>query len=188
MRRTILSILLPLLAVGVPAAYFIWRAHRSPNIPDREQVSPDGRQVAILREVNRSTFNIDRNFDVGVRAANSTEIRWLFSSPDEGRPEGTEHFIWSSDSRHVLLLGRQFVTETGTLPNGEQMYLLIDTQTGQARCNATQSAAERFGVDDVRAAGVPLPAPPATASADANDCEDDASRKMQSKGGGRGIL
>lgn len=167
MRRTILSILLgvllPLLAVGVPATCFIWRAHRAPNIPDREQPSPDGRQVVILREVNRSTLNIDRNFDVGVRAAGSEETRWLFSSPDEGRPEGTERFIWSSDSRYVLLVGRQFQIIDGcALANGEQMYLLIDTHTGHIRCNARQAIAERFAIGDVRAVGIAPPASLAT--------------------------
>ncbi len=112
-------------------------------------VSPNGKYCIILAE--HKGRNIDRNFDVLVSEQGS---KWkvIFTSPDEGSPPGTERFLWSSDSRYVLLVGRNFfvVKKGESLESGELLYLLLDVQTGKIKCNARQDESyPRFEIPDV---------------------------------------
>ena len=78
----------------------------------------------------------------------------IFRSPDEGRPEGSEQIRWSDDSERFVLLGRHFIVEPhAELPNGEQLYLSYDLDTGELRCNATQASHTRISVDEARRLG-----------------------------------
>lgn len=84
---------------------------------------------------------IDRNFELWIEHPLHTSPRKVFRSPDEGRPEGSERIVWSPDSQRFVLLGRHFYTvDEAKLPNGEQLYLMMDVSTGQIWCNATQQS------------------------------------------------
>ncbi len=112
-------------------------------------VSPDGRLAAQLVELPKF---LDRNFavrllPVGEQRAKAREV---FESPDEGRPVGTERFLWSRDGKWLLLVGRYFYVRPGTpVVGGDALYLLYDTVSGSVRCNASQSKLEGFGIADL---------------------------------------
>jgi hypothetical protein len=120
----------------------------------REQVtttrlSPDELLRAVLVEYPYPGF-IDRNFQVRIEEVKGAS-RTIFRSPDEGRPTGSERFLWSRDGSRLVLLGKHFyVTEGVRLQNGEFLYLLYDFPTGRLWCNADQSRAPRFGESELR--------------------------------------
>ena len=61
----------------------------------------------------------------------------LKSSADEGKPAGSERFIWSRDSTKVLLVGRHFfVRDDLMLAGGDQIYFLHDVPTGRSWINS----------------------------------------------------
>lgn len=99
--------------------------------------SPDGNARVSLFE---QTGLIDRNFEVRIESS-QIEARTIFSSPDEGKPIGDERFIWSSDSRMVILVGKHFLVaprfENG---RGEVLYFAYDVQAGRSWCNSSQTA------------------------------------------------
>jgi hypothetical protein len=102
--------------------------------------SPDRR---IRVEIVEITGRFDRNFFLRVSDLETGTTTNVFYSPDEGGP-GTERIVWSGDSSRLLLLGREFsVEERGRMPDGEQVYLLYDTKSGNLKCNATQQ--HRYG-------------------------------------------
>jgi len=115
--------------------------------------SPDGRHRALL--IEKDDFGgIDRNFDVFLEdlTSTSTKRRLLFTSPDEGKPIGTERFIWSIDGRFLLLVGMKFivVARGDSLDSGELLYLLYDIESANLRCNASQTDKyERFTLKDI---------------------------------------
>jgi hypothetical protein len=113
--------------------------------------SPDSRWEARLIEMPEM---IDRNFEIrlsDLQQRPPTEVT-IFRSPDEGRPPGTERFLWSEDSRFLLLLGKRFVTEGPTrLRTGEDMYLLYDLKTKRLWSNAQQTNLERFTINKIAA-------------------------------------
>lgn len=112
-------------------------------------VSPDGGRVAVLVELPRM---LDRNFVVRLFTIGEGpgRARDVFESPDEGRPVGTERFLWSRDGRWLLLLGRNFSVRQDTpVVGGETLYLLCDTSLGNIRCNASQTKIEGFGLADL---------------------------------------
>src|SRR3982750_2466628 len=88
-----------LLAVGLLA--YIQHAKRTRVT--LASTSPDGRYLIKLVEKNQS---LDRNFDVILDDLHTRSSIHIFSSPDEGRPPGTEEINWTSDSRFFLLRGR----------------------------------------------------------------------------------
>jgi hypothetical protein len=101
-------------------------------------LSPDDR---LLVELHERPAYIDRNFFITLRDryAKTDASTVIFESPDEGRPICTEYFLWSADGRSVLLVGRHFYTKPELrLANGEIVYLLYDTQSGQLWCNARE--------------------------------------------------
>ena len=117
-----------------------------------ESSSPDGSIVATVHEIGRG---IDRNFQIRISRGVTEKI--VYRSPDEGRPIGTERFVWTRDSRYLLLVGMQFYTDGETkLATGEDLYLLYDTQTGSIKCNASQANLPRFGIEDIRHLGFEL--------------------------------
>ncbi len=111
-------------------------------------VSPDGKTRVLL--IEKDDGRMDRNFVVILEECSATtpkrfllvKIRYinslLFSSPDEGRPPGTERFVWSKDGQFILLVGKEFFTTGERLQSGELLYLLYDTKSGILRCNARQ--------------------------------------------------
>ncbi len=120
-----------------------------PSVPTAGATSPDGRYRVELRELGRS---IDRNFEVVLidqQAATPTPCT-IFTSPDEGAPPGTERFLWSKDSRAVLLVGKHFFTGEDDASSGgrERPYLLYDVVTESLWCNASQvSSLDRIEPD-----------------------------------------
>ena len=103
--------------------------------------SPDGKWRALLIEFDDRSFEIDRNFEVLLEdaAVSPPQRRVLFSSPDEGRPIGTERVIWSKDSKHLVLIGKQFfVKSRSEAVAGDLLYLLVDVQPEKSRCNSHQ--------------------------------------------------
>jgi hypothetical protein len=94
---------------------------------------------------------------LNILESSSGERRTIFESPDEGRPPGTEQFLWSADGRYLLLVGRHFrVVKGGTLADGRQLYLLYDSQSTELRCNAEQSNHTRFSAEEVARLGVAI--------------------------------
>ena len=114
-------------------------------------LSPDERYIARL--VERRVF-LDRNFVVSVesRIEGKASPGVVFRSPDEGKPIGSERFVWSNDGQYVLLLGRHFfVAPEHRLPSGEYPYLLYHVKSGRIWCNARQATTERFGATEISA-------------------------------------
>lgn len=114
-------------------------------------LSPDDQFQAVLAE--RSSF-IDRNFVVrlGPPGTDTSKFETIFTSPDEGRPIGSERFIWSKDGTCLLLVGRHFFVEGSTrTQTGEDLYLLYHLPAKRLWCNARQSNAERFGFRELLA-------------------------------------
>ncbi len=103
------------------------------------RLSPDETMRAFLVE----SFTHCRNFDVRLehKRRGAGPARVIFRSPDEGHPIGTERFIWSKDSKWLLLVGRHFCTrEAPRLASGETLYLLYNVKTGEVRCNSHQQS------------------------------------------------
>ena len=98
-------------------------------------------------------MGIDRNFVLRLEDTASGSTREIFSSPDEGRPEGSEWVIWSEDSSRFLLVGRHFFLydHKPTLANGDVLYLMCDVKTGQVWCNSEQSGLPHFTTADLAA-------------------------------------
>jgi hypothetical protein len=101
-----------------------------------EAESPNGAYRICLREV-KDLLQVDRNFVVSLSIAGTGAERQVFISPDEGRPVGSERFVWSDDSKWVMLAGRHFyVVDGAVLPDGEQMYLLYHVPDGSIWCHS----------------------------------------------------
>ena len=120
-----------------------------------QSISPDGKLHVFLVE---KTYpgGIDRNFEIllELNSTQSAKREVLFSSPDEGRPIGTERFVWSKDGKYLLLLGKHFFVENtrNVTSTGEMPYLLYDTQSREVKCNASQvDKYKRFSVGDLTA-------------------------------------
>lgn len=130
-------------------AALIFPACSRPAPSTTSSTSSDGHYRIELRE--RDAF-IDRNIEIVLTdlAASPPSHRVIFTSGDEG-PPGTERFIWSPDSRAVLLVGNDFfITDAGEQPQvGEREYLLFEVQTGTLWCNAAQSSDPRFGAAEL---------------------------------------
>jgi hypothetical protein len=96
---------------------------------------------------------IDRNFELRIENLEKPGVmRTVFRSPDEGRPEGSERVLWSGDGRRFVLVGRHFHVEpSAVLPGGEQVYLYYNVDTGETRCNGTQSDLPRVTIETLRA-------------------------------------
>jgi hypothetical protein len=98
-------------------------------------------------------YRMDRNFEVVLEETKHSPPlrRVIFSSPDEGLPIGTEQFIWSRDSQHLLLIGQKFYYASGTPKVGDdRLYLLLDLQPERLRCNASQQTKHLpFVIEDV---------------------------------------
>jgi hypothetical protein len=115
--------------------------------------SPDGKYRAVLVEKTRPGM-LDRNFSVVLESlADEKGSRAIvFESPDEGRPVGSERFLWTSDSRFVLLLGKQFfvANKQDVTSKGEIPYLLYNVLSGELKCNASQlTKYKRFSVEEL---------------------------------------
>jgi hypothetical protein len=103
-------------------------------------------------------LGIDRNFAVTLTDLSSGSVSTIFVSPDEGRPPGTERFVWSSNGDYFALLGRHFFEDKAfQLSNGEYFYLLYHIPTGRMWCNASQSSGERMSIAQLRSVGIAIP-------------------------------
>jgi hypothetical protein len=113
--------------------------------------SPNGRYLVVISEKE----GLDRNFDVILTDLRAGSHRIIFSSPDEGRPSGTERIFWSSNSAGFLLAGRHFyVDDHIRLPDGTDAYLLFDISKAMLRCNASQAQYSKFGMKDISQLGI----------------------------------
>ena len=99
-------------------------------------LSPDNRRRAVLHDRPHSP-SIDRNFEVRVEEVGEASYK-VFSSPDESPLGiGSERFLWSKDSKTLLLVGRRFWGREGVqLETGEFLYLLYDVSTRKVWCNS----------------------------------------------------
>jgi len=110
-----------------------------------ESVSPNGRFKVQMVEL--PVF--DRNFQLKL-ISDGKMPELIYSSPDEGRPIGTERIIWSKDSDYLLLIGKEFnAGKEARLSSGEYLYLLYQVSTKKLRGNATQANHQKFTVSDV---------------------------------------
>lgn len=101
-------------------------------------LSPDDKFRVTLVE---RRLGIDRNFQVRLENLKTGTVGVVFDSPDEGRPVGSERFVWSADSSRFVLLGRHFFqADVNCLSTGEQPYLMIDLSSGKTWCNSHQQA------------------------------------------------
>ncbi len=103
------------------------------------RLSPDETLRVLLVDFQRQF--IDRNFSIRLDRLETGETFDLLAwSPDEGRPEGTERFLWSKDGTKVLLVGRHFsVRDDLLLDNGDQAYFLHDLKVGRSWINSNQN-------------------------------------------------
>lgn len=127
-------LLIALVAVAVVAFQWILRDRTTVT-----SLSPDDRVRARL--VERPGW-IDRNFDVILERLDDGTKTVVFSSPDEGRPEGSERFLWSRDGTMLLLVGRHFIVRPPSmaLETGETVYLLYHLPSRRTWCNSEQQA------------------------------------------------
>lgn len=134
-----------LLILGLVVSIF-WK-RSEPTIPVSSQSPDKSVSVSIVESVGQ----LDRNFEVVLETASELRVkRVIFKSPDEGLP-GTERFLWSKDSRYLLLTGQKlFVEEEDILPNGERLYLLYDQRTDLLKCNAAQARHPHFKLADLK--------------------------------------
>jgi len=98
--------------------------------------SPDQRLRAVL--LDRPHFpSVDRNFRVRIEETEGVS-REVFMSPDESPTGiGSERFLWSKDSKRLLLVGKCFWVREGVqLESGEFLYFLYDVPSGQVWCNS----------------------------------------------------
>ena len=129
------------------AAGFAWQ-HITRREITTTRLSPDESMRAVLVEKNR--HYIDRNFDILLELRAQKKVKTIFSSPDEGRPVGTERFLWSKDNKRLLLIGRRFITNgRGLLKTGECFYFLYDVPSGRAWCNSHQQKLSPFGIEEL---------------------------------------
>lgn len=112
------------------------------------QVSPDQKYVASFKELP----GFDRSFQVLVAGNNSTSLpKIVYTSPDEGRPVGTERFIWTTNSEAFLLVGSHFFTRTNLkTKNGQSIYLFYNVVSGELRSNASQNVLPGIDAAELR--------------------------------------
>lgn len=132
-RMRTITLITGVLIVAVLAALAVSRFRERVTVTS---LSPDERTRAWVVELPRF---IDRNFDVRVEDLATGKLHTVFTSPDEGRPVGSERIVWAADSSQFLLLGRHFyVLPKGRSTNGESLYLLYDLRTDELWSNAAQ--------------------------------------------------
>jgi hypothetical protein len=127
-RRLIYAAVVALVLAGLFAAL---RREETTSL-----LSPDQRLRAVL--LDRPHFpSIDRNFVVRIEETEGVS-RKVFMSPDESPTGiGSERFLWSKDSKRLLLVGKRFWVREGVqLESGEFLYFLYDVPSGQVWCNS----------------------------------------------------
>jgi hypothetical protein len=101
-------------------------------------LSPDHSHRVRLVEVS-SSFSGDKQNQIKLEDMASKNVAILFSWPDEGRPKGSERFLWSKDGTWFLLLGRQFILENPIVVNTlDEAYFLYHLRTRRAWCHSSQ--------------------------------------------------
>ena len=111
-----------------------------------QSLSPnDAYRISLVERKPHLPLKIDRNFAIILETLADGEYENLFDAPDEGKPIGSERFVWSKDSDYVLLVGRHFIVDKD-LPvgNGEQAYFLYHLPSKRSWRNARQAAGERL--------------------------------------------
>ncbi len=96
--------------------------------------SPDGRYEVVIYE---KVIFIDRNFDLRLIDHTEQTKRVIFSSPDEGRPIGTEQIEWSTDGTYFLLTGEEFYLQEEDeilMEDKRQAYILFHLPSDQLWC------------------------------------------------------
>ncbi len=92
MKRRILDVFLGLVTDIAVMWLFSIRADRTTD----SSLSPDDSIRARLVEVG-PTWDLDRNFVIRLGFLRKDTTRTIFRSPVEGRPVGSDRFIWSGD-------------------------------------------------------------------------------------------
>ncbi len=132
--------ILAVVAVVAILSYAVGYSLRAISRTTVTSLSPYGTSRVSLVEVSPS-WAIDRNFQLRIESMSTGEIRTVFHSPDEGRPIGSERFLWSRDGTTFLLVGRHFyVKDDLRIATGEQAYFLYEIPTGRGWCSADQPA------------------------------------------------
>lgn len=94
---------------------------------------------------------IDNNYQVVVADAVTGEERLSFLTPDESWPTDSLRAIWTDDSKHILVVGRNVSTEPEVkLANGDIVYLEIDVESRTLSCNASQSRLPRVDISPAK--------------------------------------
>jgi hypothetical protein len=103
-------------------------------------LSPNEEFRTLLVELPSLT---DRNFEIRLQNVQK-EIRTIYRSPDEGKPYGSERFLWSTDSTQFALVGKKFISRKSPklyqLESGETFYLIYDLKTNDLSCNVPDEA------------------------------------------------
>lgn len=112
-----------------------------------QSLSPDeAYRVHLVESRPNLPLKLDRNFRVVLASLDKDDKHEItretvFTSPDEGRPIGSERFIWSKDSEYVLLVGKRFLVATDLpLGHGEQAYFLYHLPSKRSWTNAKQGS------------------------------------------------
>ncbi len=145
-----------LIVLGYYAVKF-WRLSRPRMDVTTSSVSPDGRYRVSLIETSPD-LSVDRNFALTLTDLKTGAVSRIFESPDEGRPPGTERFVWSAGGDAFALFGRHFVADKEfVLASGECFYLLYHVPTAKLWCNASQSHENRMPISELVNHGIGAP-------------------------------
>jgi hypothetical protein len=111
-----------------------------------QSLSPDDTYRIYLTESKPNLpLTIDRNFKLSLAILDKDDKHeiareTLYISPDEGKPIGSERFIWSKDSKYVLLVGKHFFVATDLqVGHDEQAYFLYHAPSKRSWCNSQQA-------------------------------------------------
>jgi hypothetical protein len=130
---------------GLLASIIIWILLGGADETTTSRISPDeSALVTLVEKKSRVPFPSDRRFEVWLSNLDSDTKRVVSSvriyvSPDEGRPAGSERFIWSKDSSYFILLGRHFVADGVKLRTGELVYIMYHVPSKAIFCSSTQA-------------------------------------------------
>lgn len=125
-----------------------------------QSLSPDERyRVYLVESKPNLPLRIDRNVKLYLATLDDykheIERADLFVSPDEGRPIGSERFLWSRDSAYLLLVGKHFFVATDLpIADGEQAYFLYHVPSKRSWCNSRQATGKNGALTDDQLRGI----------------------------------
>ncbi len=156
-----------LTVVGVLLGPLYWLSDATTT----QSLSPgDQYRIHLVEIGSHIPLNVDRNFELRLEELETGELHTIFSSPDEGRPIGSERFVWSTDSAHVLLVGRHFYGDDGIRVGcQERAYLLYHVPSQSIWLNSGEQKLTREHLERIEFAEPLFVAPDGSAGGPSAD-------------------